>query len=159
MAILGNNPTGYHVTNLLLHFAAVLLIWAVLRALAIPGAFLAALLFAVHPVNVESVAWIAQRKNTLAIVFFLLSILCYLRDIEQRTTDHGPRTWRWYWLSLFAFVLAMLSKGSVVVLPLVLLLLTWWQCRKINSSDALRAVPFFVVAILLGASERLVPNA
>ena len=80
----GSNPTGYHVTNLLLHLGAVFLIWAILRQLEIPGAFLAALLFAVHPVNVESVAWIAQRKNTLALVFFLLSIWWYLRDEERR---------------------------------------------------------------------------
>ena len=75
----GMNPTGYHVGNLLLHVAGTLLIWAGLRKLRIPGAFLAALIFAAHPVNVESAAWISQRKDMLAVTFFLISILLYLK--------------------------------------------------------------------------------
>jgi protein O-mannosyl-transferase len=144
----GTNPTGYHVTNLLLHIGAALLVWATLRKLAIPGAFLAALLFAVHPVNVESVAWIAQRKNTLAMVFFLLSILWYLKaDIERPPGEHQG-VGRWYGLSLLAFTLAMLSKGSVAILPLVLLGIAWWQRQRITKSDLAMTVPFFVVAIV-----------
>ncbi len=146
----GANPTGYHVTNVLSHLAAVFLLWAILRKLSIPGAFLAALLFAVHPVNVESVAWIAQRKNTLSMLFFLLSILWYLPTAEQRATANGPRTKLCYLLSFLAFVLAMLSKGSVAILPIVLLLLVWWQRRRIGLPDVLRTVPFFLAAILLG---------
>src|SRR5262249_55892522 len=70
----GLNPTGYRFTNLILHIVDSLLLWLLLRKLAIPGAWLAALLFALHPVNVESVACISQRKNVLALLFFLLSI-------------------------------------------------------------------------------------
>ena len=106
----GTNPTGYHVTNLVLHIAAALLVWRILFELAIPGGFLAALVFAVHPVNVESVAWIAQRKESLAMVFFLLSILFYVCADERRTS-----LGIWYWLSLVVFLLAMLSKGTVAV--------------------------------------------
>src|SRR4051794_14896915 len=75
----GKNPTGYHVTNLVLHIAAALLIWWILNLLSIPVAILAAVLFTVHPINVESVAWIAQRKNTLSLIFYLLAVLWFIR--------------------------------------------------------------------------------
>ena len=119
------NPTGYHVTNLILHIADTLLIWIILRKLSVPGAFLAAAIFAVHPVNVESVAWIASRKNLLAMLFFLLSILCYLKHFSLSCSDNDQKN-RWYWLSLAAFVLAMLSKASVAILPVLLLGIVWW---------------------------------
>ncbi len=150
----GMHPLGYHGVNLLLHIAAALLIWTILEELSIPGAFLAALLFAVHPVNVESVAWIAQRKGLLALVFFLLSILWYLRA-QQQSRGEPEESHRsagfgfWYWCSLLSFVMAMLSKGSVAMLPLVLLLVAWWQSRRIGISDLIRIAPFFAVAGLL----------
>ncbi len=153
----GLNPSGYHVTNVLLHWIACLLIWKLLRTLAVPGDFFAALLFAVHPVNVESVAWIAQRKGLLAMVFFLLSILWFLRASDAHTDDPihddadsvSRRALLWNGLSLLAFVLAMLSKGSVAILPLVLLLIVWWQQGSISKADLLRTVPFFIVSVVL----------
>ncbi len=148
----GTNPTGYHVVNLLLQIAAALLLWKILSKLSIPGAYLAAVLFAVHPVNVESVAWIAQGKNTLAMLFFLLSTLCYLRQEGQqrgKAEEEAGSLGRWYWLSLFAFLLAMLSKGSVAILPLVLLLIVWWQQRRITCQDLWRTAPFFLIAVVL----------
>jgi tetratricopeptide (TPR) repeat protein len=131
----GLTSTGYHVTNLLLHVGSCLLLWALLRRLSVPGAELAALLFAVHPMNVESVAWIAQRKNTLSMFFYMLSIFWYLRD------------GRWYFPSLVAFVAAMLSKGSVAVLPAMLLVIQWWRHGRITSRDLVRLAPFAVVSI------------
>jgi hypothetical protein len=123
----GMDAAGYHTTNVALHILDSLLIWLILRRLAIPGAFLAALLFAVHPVNVESVAWIAQRKNVLALLFFLISIYSFLKIDDQPIVARQHRSTavptRWYWFGLFAVTLAMLSKGSVACLPAVLLLI------------------------------------
>ncbi len=149
-----SNPIGYHVVSWLLHLASALLIWRILRMLEIPGAFLAALLFAVHPVNVQSVAWISEQKNALAMVFVLMSILWYLQAEEEKSRRGAKEKGGWnrrYWLSLLAFVLAMLSKGSVAILPLVLVLIVWWQRQRITGGDLWRAAPFFVVAAGLTA--------
>ncbi len=148
----GMNTMGYHSTNLLLHAAEALLVWIILRKLFIPGAFLAAFIFAVHPVNVESVAWIAQRKEMLAMLFFLLSILWYLKAETHSAPpqDHfyQPIAGPLYWLSLLAFVLAMLSKGSATVLPVLLLAIVWWQ-RSLTRCDMVRTAPFFLLAAAL----------
>jgi hypothetical protein len=146
----GTDTRGYHLTNLALHVAAAVFIWIILRRLSIPGGFFAALLFAVHPVNVESVAWVAQRKNTLAMVFFLLAIWSYLR-FEQHPGERSDATRRsptWYFVSLAMFFLAMLSKGSAAILPIVLLLLAWWQ-RPLVRSDVARVAPFAAIAVAL----------
>jgi len=149
------SPTGYHVVNLLFHLGATALIWDILRRLAWPGAWLAAAVFALHPVNVESVAWIAQCKSVLALFFFLLSIRLYLEsELTPRSeTAAAPRHHRtsvsgWYLLSLLAFVLAMLSKSSVAILPLVLGLLIWDR-RTLSWRDGLRLAPFILIAVLL----------
>ncbi|MBI5769328.1 MAG: tetratricopeptide repeat protein [Verrucomicrobia bacterium] len=141
----GLNAAGYHLTNLGLHAIAAVLIGWILRRLKIPGAEIAAVLFAVHPVNVESVAWIAQRKNTLSMVFYLLSIAGYVRAEEARGPAAGrwgpPDARWWYGLSFAAFALAMLSKGSVAMLPVVLLIVIGWR-RPVEWGDAWRLAPF-----------------
>ena len=146
------NPTGYHITNMLLHAAGCLMVWAVLKKLNVPGAFFAALLFAVHPVNVESVAWISQRKNVLAFVFFFISLYAFLVAEEKRLEGDArfspPGTRQGYFWSLAAFLLAMLSKGSVAFLPLVLVGIILIR-RKPTWADIGRLVPFFFIAVAL----------
>lgn len=167
----GMNPTGYHLTNILLHAVSAVLMWRVLAAARIPGAWLAALVFAVHPVNVQSVAWIAERKNTLCMVFFLLSLLWYGRQVASTPAGQSPRAGflrntKWYWLSLGAFLCALLSKTAVVMLPVILVLFHWWQSnpatpvQRGNASSARRGIAFPSAvrqALFGGLSLRLLP--
>jgi protein O-mannosyl-transferase len=147
----GDHPMGYHVVNVLLHAASAVLLWRVLARLRIPAGWLAAMIFAVHPMCVASVAWISELKNALSLPFYLLSILWYLRfTSEPRTSDFGLRTYKWYWLSLLAFVLALLSKTSTVMLPVVLLGCAWWRRGRVGAPDWLLASPFLVLALNFG---------
>ncbi len=137
------DPRGYRVVNLVLHILNALFLWRVLVALKIPGAWLAALIFALHPVNVETAAWITQRKNTLAMFFCLLSLKWYLGFEEA---GDKPR----YIASLAAFLLALLSKSAVVFLPAVLLSLALWRGRPAGKTALRRLTPYFLLALAAG---------
>ena len=134
----GDDTLGYHVVNVVLHACSALLLLLILRRLSIPGAWLAATLFALHPVYVESVAWIAEMKNTLSGAFYLAAMLAYLRfDVSRR--------WLPYALAAALFVLALLSKTVTATLPAALLVLFWWQRGAIAwRRDVLPLLPFVV---------------
>ncbi len=141
--LFGSAPLGYHLTNVLLHAATAILLWRVLRALGLAGAWLAGLLFAVHPVTVESVAWLSELKNTLSAPLFLGSVLAWLHSERS-----GSR--RELAVALLLFALALLAKTSVVMLPVVLLLLAWYRRARIDRRDLARTAPFFAVALAAG---------
>ena len=140
----GDAPMGYHLANILLHAGAAGLLAAVLRRLAIPGAGLAAAIFALHPVCVESVAWISEQKNTLSLVFYLGSALLYLRfDASRRRATYLGAT--------ALFLLALLSKTTTATLPAALLVVFWWQRGRIDGQRDVRPlVPWFVLAAAMG---------
>jgi tetratricopeptide (TPR) repeat protein len=115
----GIAPGGYHFTNVCLHGVNAILVWLLLRRLRVGGAFFAGLIFALHPVHVESVAWIAERKDVLSGTFYLLTLMLWLRYLERRT-------WHGYAMVLLLCAGAMLSKTTAAVLPVAMLLLAWW---------------------------------
>jgi len=150
-ALWGSAPLAYHLMNVLLHGACAILLWRVLRSLQTPGAWLGAALWALHPVNVESVAWIAETKNTLSGLFFLLSILFFVR--WQRAKDLNEQTgggWN-YGLTLLFAALAMASKSSTVVLPVVLALCAWWMEGRWNWRNLAKLWPVALMAVFPSA--------
>jgi len=138
----GDDTFGYHLTNVILHMANALLIWWLFHKLGIRLAWLGGLLFAVHPVVVESVAWIAELKNSLSLTPFLLS-LGFFVDYQER----GER--RDYLLTLGFFLAAMLCKISMAPFPVMMLIYAWWKRGRIGWNDVKESVPFFVIALVL----------
>jgi tetratricopeptide (TPR) repeat protein len=136
----GDNPLGYHLLNALLHAAVAFLLFRVLLRLQVPGAPLAALVFALHPVCVESVAWISEQKNTLSSAFYLCAALAYLRfDAGRRLAPYAAAT------GLFA--LALLSKSVTATLPAALLVVLWWRRGRLSwKGDVAPLLPWFGMA-------------
>ena len=141
----GDALPPFHLLNIFLHALSAFLLFRLLTRLKIPGALLAAGIFALHPVQVESVAWISELKNTLSGFFYLSAALAYLRYDENRQRSH-------YLLALALFIAGLLSKSVIATLPAALLVIFWWQRGRISFARDLRPLlPFFVLGILAGA--------
>jgi len=139
----GMNPTGYRAVNLALHAIGSVLAWRVGRQLGVPWAWLGAVLFAVHPVTVASVAWIAELKNCLSLALHAAALLFWLWF--DTTGRRG-----WYAASLATFFLALTAKTSTVVLPVLLLAFVWWRRGRIDRRDVILTSPFFLLALAMG---------
>lgn len=136
------DSTGYHLVNISLHLISALLVWRLMQRLGLRGAWLGGLLFAIHPLMVESVAWVSELKNTLSMVFLLLSMLAYLRYDESGKINR-------LLLALALFLAASLSKASVLMYPVTILLYVWWKRGTLRRRDLLATAPFFLVSAVL----------
>ncbi len=147
--IWGLDPSGYHLVNVILHISNAVLLWRLLRYMGVPGAWLAGAIFAVHPVHVESVAWITERKNVLSGLFYLLALQQYL------VFESGPRQGLWknpyrYAGVVALFVCALLSKSVTASLPAAILIVLWYRGQKFNGRVIVRLIPLFVIGAASG---------
>ncbi len=149
----GDDTLGYHLLNIVLHALSALLVALFMRRLAVPGAWLAAVVFALHPVQVESVAWISELKNTLSAVFYLSAALAYLRYDRLRQK-------RFYVLALALFIFALLSKTVTATLPAALLVVFWWERGRLQwRRDIAPLAPFFALGAAGGVVTAWVERA
>ena len=154
----GLNPLGYHLINVLFHTFNALLLWFILRRLNVSAAWLAACFFALHPVCVESVAWVTERKNTLSGLFYLSAILVGLKfwlsnegaEPAAKEKGNGLGKGRYYWLTLGFYACALWSKTTTIPLPAVLLLLVWWKRGKVERQQIFQMLPFVAVGMAMG---------
>lgn len=144
----GNETPFYHVTNMALHIVNAFLVWRLFVKLGLRLAWLGAMIFAVHPLMVESVAWIAELKNTLSLAPFLLAMIFYL-DYEEQGRERD------YWQALGLFLVAMLAKVTMSPFPAVILLHAWWKRGRIGWGDLRGAMPFLVISAVLATLTML----
>jgi tetratricopeptide (TPR) repeat protein len=140
----GSKHAGFHLTNLLFHIANTILLFLVLGRLTgrlWPSAFVAAL-FALHPLHVESVAWVSERKDVLSTLFWMLTLLTYIRYTEKPSAGR-------FVLALSFFALGLLSKSMLVTLPLILLVLDYWPLNRLNSKTVIyEKIPFILLSVI-----------
>ena len=134
--------------NVLLHALSALLLWRLLQCLNVPGAWLAAAVFALHPVQVESVAWVTERKNVLSAFFYLGSMFCLFRFFGLAGEKEDESGLRWYVSGLLAC--ALLSKTVTCTLPAAMLLILWWKRGKVRGRELGALTPFFVFGLAMG---------
>ncbi len=158
----GINPFGYHFINVLLHVLNAFLIYLVLKKFDIPFSHFISLLFALHPVCVESVAWITERKNVLSYFFYLSAFLSYLKfiDLQEQTRNRSlkdnkniinqTKALKFYILCFAFYIAALLSKTVSSSLPAVLILITLWKNKKFSIKDIIILIPFFIFGAAFG---------
>lgn len=144
-----SRPFLFHATNLLLHALSALLLWRILARLGVPGAWLAAAIVALHPMNVESVAWVTERKNTLSLALALGSVLAWIRYGAPQEEDPSPRA-GWYAAALLLFVAAMLAKTTAAATAPALVLVDLLRRRPIDGRALAGYLPFFAIGVPLG---------
>jgi protein O-mannosyl-transferase len=146
-AVWGLRPLPYHLVNILLYASGALVLWRVLHKLGVPAAALGAALWALHPVQVESVAWITELKNIQSGFFYLLSMLFFVNFVlSQREAASSGRSVYWYWASVGCAALALASKSATVFLPLALALCAWWLEGRWQWRRAWNLLPFVPLA-------------
>ena len=146
--LFGLNPTGHHIVNCILYFINVVLIWRLLLKLEVPGAWAISMIFAVHPLHVESVAWLIERKSLLSALFYLGAVHLWLRFRESSSLKA-------YALALILYMLSLLSKSIAVTLPATLLVLLWWKQERISAQEIMRLLPFFIVGFAISLGDYL----
>jgi tetratricopeptide (TPR) repeat protein len=151
-ALWGLAPLGYHCVNILLHGVNAVLLWRLLMRLEIPGAWYAAAIFAVHPVQVESVAWVTELKNVEMGFFFLLTLLAWTEFDKGAADDrlHSRRDWRFYGLSLVFYALALFAKTTACTLPAALLLIVWLRGERIGWRRLFEMIPYGALGVGMG---------
>lgn len=142
----GLHSTGYHWVNILLHAANALLLWQLLRKLNVPGAWLAAAIWALHPVQVESVAWITELKNVLMCFFFLLALLAWMEFVDGKP----ERKWFYYTTAVICYALSLFSKTTACTLPAALLLILWLKNRPLDVRRWVEIGPFVAMGMGMG---------
>jgi len=152
----GLRPFGYHAVNVLLHACVAIMLWRVLLRLEVPAAWMAAAVFALHPVHVESVAWITERKNVLSGFFYLAALLAYSRFAgigagAERGAGPVRRRWGWYVLAFGLFSCALLSKTVTASLPAAILLLLWWKRERLDVRVVLPLLPMALAGAAAGS--------
>ena len=159
------NPKPYIIDNLILHLLNTILVFFLIFILTgfnksnkllqtldfrLQTSFIVALLFGIHPMHVESVTWLSERKDVLYVFFYLLSLIAYIRYFILTNHSNPKRSVYYYLAAIFLFILSALSKSAAITLPIVFLLIDWYFSRKFTIKLLLEKIPFFIVSLIIG---------